>query len=400
VHNKHFAVAVIGAGPAGTSAAHTLASHGIQTCIIDKCQFPRDKLCGGLLTLRSKKIFDRVFSDDWDQVLHTTAHGVKFFYRNSVLPEVPPYSEIYFTQRKDYDQYLLQLAARKGAVLILGTSAKEFNLSKRHVFLADGSTISYDVLIGADGVNSLVSRSLFGKTFRQDKIGFALEIEVDRGESRCTAFKPEIHMGAARWGYAWVFPKRETLTVGIGGIHKYNPDLKERFRQFINARFDRLPDYRIRGYFVPFGAFKKHPGREDILLCGDAAGLVDSLTGEGIAFAMESGHAAALAALDRLRNKSKMTAYELYLPHYRTITNTIRLSNRYRPLVFARLFEPIFAKLLSDATTLQYGFLDILADAKQYSDLPTIARRQAYLGCKKGIRWGRSVARRYLPANR
>jgi menaquinone-9 beta-reductase len=400
MHNRHFTVAVIGAGPAGTSAAHTLASNGVDTCIIDKCQFPRDKLCGGLLTLRSKKVFDQVFSADWNRILHATAHGVKFFYRNSMLPEVPDYSTIHFTQRRDYDEYLVHLAAGKGATLILGNSARELNLGLRHIYLSDRSTISYDILIGADGVNSVVSRALFGKPFREDKIGLGLEIEVGRDQVEYLSPKPEIHIGAARWGYAWVFPKRETLTVGIGGIHKYNPDLKERFRNFINDRFQRLGEHRIRGYFVPFGAFKKHPGRDDILLCGDAAGLVDSLTGEGIAFAMESGHAAALATLERLRDRNFRSAYELYLPHYQKISTTIRLSNRYRLLVFAKLTEPLFAKVLSDAATLQYGFLDILADIKNYSDLPAIVRRQFYFGFKKGIRCARVAAGRYSPANR
>src|SRR5712692_4383709 len=123
MQSRHFPVVVVGAGPAGTSAAHTLALSGVQTCIIDKCTFPRDKLCGGLLTLRSRKAFDRIFSANWDKILQATAHEVTFYYKNTELA-TPKDSYLYFTQRRDYDHYLLQLAILRGASAILGNSAK------------------------------------------------------------------------------------------------------------------------------------------------------------------------------------------------------------------------------------------------------------------------------------
>ena len=62
---RHYTVVIIGAGPAGSSAAMTLATRGIDVCLIDKKEFPREKLCGGLLTRRCKKIFEQVFVEKW-----------------------------------------------------------------------------------------------------------------------------------------------------------------------------------------------------------------------------------------------------------------------------------------------------------------------------------------------
>lgn len=72
-------VIVVGAGPSGSSVAHTLAKNGFRVCLVDKQTFPRHKLCGGLLTLRSKKIFDEIFSTAWDSIIYMVKHltGIK-----------------------------------------------------------------------------------------------------------------------------------------------------------------------------------------------------------------------------------------------------------------------------------------------------------------------------------
>jgi geranylgeranyl reductase family protein len=385
MHERHFAVVVIGGGPAGASAGYTLATNGIETCIIDKHHFPRDKLCGGLLTLRTKNIFDRIFAADWNRILHGTAHGVNLFRRNVLLAKMKSSSSIFFTQRIEYDAFLIDLASSSGANLVSGSAVKQIDLHRQRIILADGSRISYDILVGADGVNSLVGRVLCGRSFYKNRIGFALETEVARGDFDDSSLIPEIHLGAARWGYAWVFPKRDSVTIGIGGLHKYNKNLMEKFYEFIILRLRHLPEMRIRGHFVPFGDFRKSPGRGNVLLCGDAAGLVDSMTGEGIAFAMESGHAAAIAVIEHLHHRRNVSPYELYLSRYRKISAVIRLSNRYRNFVYPRFSEMALSKFLPHCRTLQEGYLNILADKIEYSHLPVLFRRQLYFGLQKLI---------------
>ena len=257
--NTHFTAIVVGGGPAGSAAAQTLVAHGIETCIIDKCEFPRDKLCGGLLTLRSKKIFENVFHQKWDEVIDRTCHGVKFFYKNKLLSEVTNYSSLFFTQRFAFDNFLLGIARNCGANALLNTTVKAINVGANSVDFADGTAMTYEYLVGADGINSAVARSLFGTAYNPNTVGFGLEVDVPEEEVPNSPLAPEIHFGAARWGYGWVFPKKGAATLGLGGLHKCNSDLKYQFRDFLKARCEHLPNARVRGHFLPFGGTEGGP---------------------------------------------------------------------------------------------------------------------------------------------
>ena len=127
-------VVVVGAGPAGASAAKTLASKGVTVtaCIVDKKEFPRDKLCGGLLTLRSKKVFDSVFYTSWDKVIDRKCRGVEFYYKSELLNSVSDYKDVYFTSRRNFDDFLLNLAKNEGTTLLLGHRVKSIVKGSAH----------------------------------------------------------------------------------------------------------------------------------------------------------------------------------------------------------------------------------------------------------------------------
>ena len=175
---EKFDVVVAGGGPAGSAAAFTLASHGFRVCVVDKYSFPRDKLCGGLLTLRAKKIFHQVFQTDWSPAIHRTARGAKFYFQSTLLNSVTDYRDISFTCRREFDNFLLQLAVQRGATLLEKETAKSIDSARTLVTLASGKTLAFDFLIGADGVNSTVARHIFGTSFQPQTIGFGLELEV------------------------------------------------------------------------------------------------------------------------------------------------------------------------------------------------------------------------------
>lgn len=377
---KHFPVVVIGAGPAGATAAFSLASSGVPALLVDRRTFPRDKLCGGLLTLRAKKTFDRVFGGDWNGLVEATAHGVQFFSPSEPLAPLEDYSTLFFTQRYHFDAALLTMAQSAGCTLHLGRAARELDPANQSIRLTDGEVITYDYLIGADGVNSLVARALFGAAFDQKTIGFALELDIPAPLLPRAGPLPEIHFGVARWGYGWVFPKRGAYTVGVGGLHSVNPDLRTTFERFLVSRLGTLPPQKIKGHFVPFGDFRRQPGRDNVLLCGDAAGLVDSITGEGIAFAMQSGNAAGLAVAAAIAGGGP--PLERYMREYSTIVAHIRSSNIYRWFIFSSLGEKLFLAAIPDASTIQKSYLDVLADDIGYEALPG----RLWLQFKKGIR--------------
>jgi menaquinone-9 beta-reductase len=388
VSANKFDVVVAGGGPAGSAAAFTLAARGLRVGVVDKYSFPRDKLCGGLLTLRAKKIFRQVFQTDWSPAIHRTACGAKFYFQSRLLNTVADYSDISFTCRREFDAFLLNLAVQRGATLLEGRMVKSVDSANSTVALADGATLNYDFLIGADGVNSAVARGLFGAAFNPQTIGFGLELEVPHIQSfspiggqaarradegvrfmeRGCVTDPEIHFGLIDWGYGWVFPKRETLTAGIGGTLRKNPELMESFKGFLRRRFGEIPAGKIKGHHIPFGDFRRIPGRGNVLLCGDAAGLVEPITGEGIAFAMQSGHLAAEAVRDAVAAGNPSAALDFYLPRYETIAASFRHANRLRHFLFPRAAQKLFSKILPRTDSIPRRHLDLMADEITYAD--------------------------------
>jgi geranylgeranyl reductase family protein len=357
-------VLIIGGGPAGAAAAHTLAAHGIDVAVIDKAAFPRDKLCGGLLTLRSRKIYQRIFNQPWDAAISHVSHGVKFLHQGKLLNAVVDASELFFTRRLDFDHFLLDQAITRGAKPYLDDAVVALDLAGKTCRLGSGLELGYDTLIGADGVNSLVAKTLFGRAFDPRTVAFALELEVDRNSRHADLIDPEIHFGLVNWGYGWVFPKRDTLTVGVGGLHARNPALKATFNTFLKDRFGAVPAGRIKGHYLPFGDYRKVPGRSDVLLCGDAAGLVEPITGEGIAFAMQSGHFAAEAILAA----GGHPALAGYRARYQAIARDFDHANRLRHLIFPELSQRLFLKALPRSETLPLKHLELMADAIGYGD--------------------------------
>jgi geranylgeranyl reductase family protein len=370
---------IMGGGPAGSAAAYTLASRGHRVCLVDKSVFPRDKLCGGLVTLRSKKLFESIFERTWDDSLFIERNGVTFYDRHTRIGAIENYSRLFLTMRYDFDKHLLDRACAAGADAMLGAHADNIDVAASRLTV-DGEEITYRYLIGADGVNSQVARALYGRPFDTRNIGFALETEVPREATAEDAVLPEVFFGAISWGYGWVFPKRKTLTVGIGGFHRYNPEMRRDLDALMAARGFGDIKTRVKGHFIPFGHYRRPPGRGNVLLTGDAAGFVDSLSGEGIGYAMQSGHAAAAAVSDALRANAPEDALVRYAEAAKPIARAIRQSNIARWFVYAKAMERIFIASIPNAHNLQRRFLDILAGEKSYDNVPYLLARHFVKG--------------------
>ncbi|MEN9061157.1 hypothetical protein [Ponticoccus litoralis] len=178
----------------------------------------------------------------------------------------------------------------------------------------------------------------------------------------------EIDFGAAEWGYGWQFPKTTGTTVGVGGIMARNPDLKRAMKAYM-ARLDIPEGARVKGQFLPFGGFRKRPGQGRVLLAGDAAGLVDPITGEGIAHALHSGELAAQAAAQALGADHPEAALGRYTTALRPIHNGLTLARLLRTIMFRHALRPAFIRSFRESRRLREEYLRLLAGETDYAPL-------------------------------
>lgn len=343
-HEMYDAV-VVGGGPAGSAAAYTLASAGKSVCLIDKAVFPRDKLCGGGLTFRSKLAFERVFRRKWNPALFNASRNVSLFSQGRFLAALKINTDLHFTARLSFDHYLLDLAREAGAAARLGDGIRTLDLTRSVAVLSSGEEVAFRFLIGADGVNSMVARTLFGRSFDPNAVALALEAEVPRERLPAQGDRVEFDFSAARWGYGWVFPKRDTLTIGIGGLQRLNPDLRDRLERYFRGKGLEPRDYKVKGHFIPIGDPRAVPGRGNVLLCGDAAGAVDPISGEGLHFAMQTGGAAGAAVAEALSHPER-DALEIYKIQFAPVAQALRRGRFWCWFIYPRLMQQIFAAAL------------------------------------------------------
>jgi len=303
--NWDYDVIVVGAGPGGSAAARSCAQAGLKTLLIEKEHLPRYKPCGGCLSLKSVRLIEF----DLTPVIENTIFGAKFTYRLKdpiVIRSRDPIACMVMRDR--FDQLLVEKALEKGVTLLEGEKVVRIADGEggAEVELVGGSRFRGNYLIGADGPGSVVAKAIGISQSGDDRSGTALESEILLGS--INDFPEEdrslVHLdfGGVRNGYGWVFPKRERLSIGIGGMFREGERLNA--RQFY-ATFVRGLDYlkeakteRILGHPLPsFHDEKQTVSRGRLLLVGDAAHLMDPLTGEGIYYALRSGMLAADAII-------------------------------------------------------------------------------------------------------
>ena len=364
---KSYDVVVVGAGPAGSAAARRARALGLSVAVLDKAVFPRHKLCGALLSGRGHKAMKAVFGLEPDHEHFLYSRKVAFKWDGETLAEFTAPYDLTYTYRVDLDHRLLNEAIAAGAEDYQGVRVVEFDDAANRVVLDTGAVLGYGVLIGADGAASPVARHLFGRAFDPDKIGFAFEAEVPDPCAEDALMSIDFRI--VDWGYGWNFPKKDTRTIGLGSIKSLDQDLKARMDRYMGLEGAGAAEVRVKGAHIPLGDYTKVPGRANVLLAGDAAGMVDAITGEGLAYAMESGAEAAEAAAEALAAGKPAQALGYYRKRISYIHAELDKANKLRHFQFSRAFTGVFKEKLATSQNMRAAFFELLAGETTYGEI-------------------------------
>jgi geranylgeranyl reductase family protein len=335
-------VIVVGAGPAGATLAYELARRGIGVLLLEKEKLPRYKCCAGGLTNKTVKLLDF----DISEVVEDVVYKVSFTF-NLGSPYLRQHSQplIYTVMRDAFDYFLVQKAQQLGAALMDGQKVTQVQGSANWVEISTADNIFRSrLVVGADGAYSVVARELGMRRSIEYAVGMESEIAVPEEELAKWKSRVQMELGCVPGGYAWVFPKRTHLSIGVGCLASKARQLSHHHQKFMDSL--SISNYTITkssSHLIPTCTKGRLVWQDRALLLGDAAGFADPLTGEGIYNAILSAQLAAPVIESSLAHgKVKLEDYqeavdEKIMPELRTARVLSKFFVRFPHLAFGIL---------------------------------------------------------------
>ncbi len=352
-------ICIVGAGPAGAATALKLSYMGVPCTLIDKAVFPRDKICGDAISGKVITLMKRLDPEMLARLdlspIQVDIWGIKFFAPNHKELSIN-YRPIagnkdqapgYVARRVDFDHFLIEeVKRRKDISLYEGIDIQAYEKLEDGFLVSDKSgqfQVKTKLLIMANGAQSVFSRKYAGLEKDQKHYVGALRAYYQGVEFPEKENHIELHfIKSIIPGYFWVFPlPNGRANVGIGmrsdflkkrkvnlnraleDIIQNHPLVKERFK---NAKLED----KVVGYGLPLGSKERQLSGDHFMLVGDAAHLIDPLTGEGIGNAFYSGFIAAEQAVECLKvndfSQEFLTAYDKRIR--RVLGSEMKLSYR------------------------------------------------------------------------
>ena len=375
-------VAVVGGGPAGSTCAEGLALQGIDVVLLERYPMPRRKVCAGGLTAAALKLLPAEVQSIVEcrlRTLRVTALGgrkVEFSAATTLV--VTAY-------REQLDWLLWQSAVAAGARTMDSSRVTSIERSAEGVVLrGDGFSVSARYLVGADGANGIVRHACgFG---RLEHVATGMMVEVPRPDSEPVDTNEPVQLVGGLGGgtFGWIFPRRETLSIGVEW-HRKGVDVHRALERVVTHAGATLPEGTPR-WSHPIPSIP-HEGRVidgNVLLLGDAGGMCDPLTGEGVRNAVKSGTVAADALVDECRGGNyRLRDYESWfecemLPELKAGMTLLGLALRFEtPGLLALQHQERARAACMRVLQGQMSYTGILRGAERYGGLLSLLLEKA-----------------------
>ena len=363
--DKHYDIIIVGGGPAGTSAALYAHKMGLKTIILDKNTFPRDKICGDALSGKSVKymrelgVLDQVPNLNGSTIRRITfgspSHKQFDIHLNNPQNK-GDIKEGYVIPREIYDNFLFEKAKEVTEIIenfnvndLLYENNKIIGISGKHK--KEVHQIYAPLILGCDGAKSTIARKLGFHTEDQENTAIAIRCYYEGVKGLTDQI--ELHfVDEVLPGYFWLFPAGDNIAnIGLGLSKKFAKKDERKLSQILDEvtaspyfkdRFSNAKKLeKPKGWSLPLGRIQRPSYGDGFMLLGDAAGLIDPFTGEGIGNAMASAKFAVEVASQAKKNndysKDVLSKYHKLVwdelgSELRTSTKLQNLSN-YRTLL-------------------------------------------------------------------
>ncbi len=320
IYGMKYDVVVVGAGPSGSTAAKTLAEHGVKVLLVDKEKFPRDKTCGGGLPLRTLSRFPYVKKLN---AIESYSYGGFVYspslqYKAGITKSEPV---IAMVLRSKFDNELVNLSIEKGAEFQDKTAVTNIKIHHDHaqIYFNDDTSITTELIIGADGFHSTIARKIGVMPATREK-GICILEEFHMNKEMINSLYTQDHLCHIHSkihgirGYGWVFPKQNHVNVGIVSydskeqLKQKKCNLRSIFFEYLSLlKEDNILPRQMKSVTIKGGCLPVQPlsktYSERVLLCGDAAGMINPISGEGIYYALVSGNIAGEVAADSIKQE-------------------------------------------------------------------------------------------------
>ncbi len=355
---------IVGGGPAGSACAFELTKSGRSCLLLEKEEFPREKVCGGILSHRAASVLvgsGMISTEELEDLTLRKHSTITFWDRGEYLRRyTSPSDPVRIISRSRFDGFLLQRAASAGAEVRTGQKVE--SVDKVSAATSSGESVFFRHLVGADGTTSIVRRLVSGRRSRKTGMGIHYLVPLPELEQEPEGL--EIHFGHIPYGYIWVIPGTDSVNIGAGALGSpVSPsDIVEALGKFMGSIHCSVSHRQLRGAAIPSLVLHRDLGKGNIYLAGDAAGLVDQVSGEGIGHAAESGMLVARCILSGDRRGT-------LLKRSGNCIDMVRQSTFYRHLLHSRPARRTAMMSLRDSEEFARGYWNIISGKESYNEM-------------------------------